>query len=165
MKGTERIFKIFIICIVLQLIITLFSVNNVYAAPKPDKKGGGSSSSSSTSTTSDKGFFEGVFEQGKEWKEMGEENAKEIEEGEGKGVFDTLKEVYRVARIVGASLFIGGIGIVGVGLIMDFKETGAKIAESKTTLIFMTVLAFLFIFAEQILTFVSDLFNMLENTI
>ena len=139
MRKINKIILILIIFIMIQLVATIFMSNKAYA--------------------DDDSFFGSVFEKGKEWEEMGAENAKKMEDNEAKGFFDILYEIYHVVRVVGCAIFIGGIGIIGVGLIMDFKDVGAKIAEYKTTLTFVTIIAVLFIFAEPILNWIVDLFE------
>ena len=138
MKKIQKIALIFLIFIIIQLITTMFLTSKVSAAES---------------------WIGDIFDKGKNFEEMGAENAKSIEENEAKETFDALKALFRLLKIIGYVVFMVEFAFIGVSLFMNFENVSAKIAEAKTTLIFVTIVAVLFVFSEQILTWIVNLFS------
>ena len=152
MKTVKKIFDIIIIFIIIML---LFTSNNVYAAKK-------TTDTKKKESESEKSFMEEVFDNGKKWKEMGEEGSDNIIEN-ANSLFKARDDIYVTIRVIGAGIFVVAIAATGVSLSMS--NNGRDIAGMKMTIAFTFLLAVLFLFAQPIMETINSLFELFEDTI
>lgn len=140
MKVMKKMFNVILIFAIIQLIGIVFVNNKTYA--------GGDS------------FFEKAFEGGRQWKEMGGTNS-EIILNSANGITQATDDIYNGIRAIGIGIFM--INITAIFITLSMKNNGKDIAGAKMTIAFSFVLALLFIFAQNIMGFLANLFEQFEG--
>ena len=108
-------------------------------------------------------FVDNVLNSGKAWSEMGEDDSNEVVKN-ANSIFGAATEIYNTIRVIGAGIFMVVIAVTIIAVNLK-SSTAEFLAEHKVSLIFLVVLALLFIFAEPILGAVQKFFQDLESTL
>ena len=141
MKIMKKVFSVVLIFIVIQLLGMVF-VNNYSLANSGDS------------------FFEKTFKQGKSWRDMSGGNSSAILNN-ATGVTTAIDDIYNGIRAIGIGIFMVNIAFLFITLSM--KNNGKDVAGAKLTIGFTFALALLFIFAQNIMGFFTNIFEQFES--
>ncbi|MBR1540346.1 MAG: hypothetical protein IJ629_04165 [Clostridia bacterium] len=138
MKVTKKILSVIVIFMMIQLVF----INNYSFASSGDS------------------FFEKTFKQGKSWRDMSGGNSSAVLNN-ATGVTTAIDDIYNGIRAIGIGVFMVNIAFLFITLSM--KNNGKDVAGAKLTITFSFILALLFIFAQNIMGFFTNIFEQFES--
>ena len=138
MKIRRRLFNIILIFLVIQAISMAFVSHKIYA----------------------ESFFDKVFHNGKQWKQLGETNSQALVNN-STALTNATDDIYNAVRAIGIGIFMVNIAFTAITL--SNKNNGKDIAGAKATIAFTAILALLFVFAQNIMGFITKLLGDLEG--
>ena len=138
MKMRKKLFSIIVIFVIIQAISMVFISHKTYA----------------------ESFFDNVFNAGKKWKEMGEANSQGLIDN-STALTNATDDIYNAVRAIGIGIFMVNIAFTAITL--SSKNNGKDIAGAKVTIAFTAVLAVLFVFAQQIVGFITKFLSDAEG--
>lgn len=138
MKMRKKLFNIIVIFVIIQAISMVFISHKIYA----------------------ESFFDKVFNNGKKWKEMGEANSQGLIDN-STALTNATDDIYNAVRAIGIGIFMVNIAFTAIAL--SSKNNGKDIAGAKVTIAFTAVLAVLFVFAQQIVGFITKFLSDAEG--
>ena len=139
MKLSKKLISIVLIFVILQLVGAVF-VNNVSYA--------------------DDTFLGNISDRGKAWSQMGESESQGIIDN-ATGITGAITSISSVIRIICIAIFLVRIAITAVKLSSDDSPNHKAIAKGEV--VFLAVLAIIFIFAEKIITGLIGFFEQLQG--
>lgn len=140
MKFTKKIMNIILIFVCIQL-IGMFFVNNITYAESKD-------------------FLQEVSDRNKQWKQIGEGNAQGILDNATE-LTGAINSISNFLRIICVGLFMITIATTFIRLSSD--ETGKDKALAKKEIIYLVILALIFVFSKQIMQGIVWIFEQFEG--
>lgn len=140
MKFKKILINIVLIFAVIQLVGMVFTINSTYC------------------NSGD--FMQEVTGRASQWKNMGSSQSESIL-ANSTAITGAVESIANFLRIICAGLILVSIAMTFIKLNSD--ETGEHKAKAKNEIIFLVILAIIFIFANQIINFFIGIFDQFEN--